>query len=123
VEANPDEESALRKPAFLQIRKSADDEFQKWWRTESEYKMFDVDALVERVWDIYYTALALDRVPSVMPFEEGAIMSTAIQHVLTPRFLNPAPIVNSVERASLSWKSTRLRLSCLDFLYSNLAVS
>jgi hypothetical protein len=65
------------------------DEFQKWWRTESEYKMFDVDALVERVWDIYYTALALDRVPSVMPFEEGAIMSTAFQHVLTPRFLNP----------------------------------
>jgi hypothetical protein len=65
------------------------EEFQTWWRTESEYKMYDVDALVERVWDIYYTALALDRVPSVLPHEEGAIMSTAIQHVLTPRFLNP----------------------------------
>ena len=64
-------------------------EFQTWWRLEPEYKMYDVDALVERVWDIYYTALALDRVPSVLPHEEGAIMSTAIQHVLTPRFLNP----------------------------------
>jgi hypothetical protein len=64
-------------------------EFQKWWTTEPEYKMYDVDALVERVWDIYYTSLALDRVPAVVPHEDGAIMSTAIQHVLTPRFLNP----------------------------------
>lgn len=64
-------------------------EFQQWWRTDREYKMFDVDALVERVWDIYYTAVALDRVPSVVPHEDGAIMSAALQHVLTPRFLNP----------------------------------
>jgi hypothetical protein len=65
------------------------EEFRGWWRLESEYKMFDVDALAERVWDIYYTALALDRVPSLVPHQDGAIMSTALQHVLTPRFLNP----------------------------------
>jgi hypothetical protein len=60
-----------------------------WWQTDREYKMYDVDALAERVWDVYYTALTLDRVPSLVPHEEGAIMWAAIQHVLTPRFLNP----------------------------------
>jgi hypothetical protein len=64
-------------------------EFKQWWQLEPEYKMDDVDALAERVWDIYYTALALDRVPDVLPHENGAILSAAFQHVLTPRFLNP----------------------------------
>lgn len=64
-------------------------EFRLWWQLEPEYKMFDVDALAERVWDVYYTALALDRVPSVLPHENGAILRAAFQHVLTPRFLNP----------------------------------
>jgi hypothetical protein len=64
-------------------------EFREWWKSEREYKMYDVDALVERVWDIYYAALALDRVPSVIPHEDGKILSAAFQHVLTPRFLNP----------------------------------
>jgi hypothetical protein len=51
--------------------------------------MYDADGLVERVWDVYYPALALDRVPSVVPHENGALLSAALQHVLTPRFLNP----------------------------------
>lgn len=65
------------------------EEARAWWRLEPEYKLASVDLLVERMWDIYYTALALDRVPSVLPHEHGAQLWTAIQHVLTPRFLNP----------------------------------
>jgi hypothetical protein len=64
-------------------------EFTQWWELEREYKMYDADALAERVWDVYYTALALDRVPAVLPHENGALLSAAFQHVLTPRFLNP----------------------------------
>jgi hypothetical protein len=64
-------------------------EFREWWQLEREYKMYDADALAERVWDVYYTALALDRVPTVLPHENGALLSAAFQHVLTPRFLNP----------------------------------
>ena len=60
-----------------------------WWSEDTEYKMYDVDALADRIWEIYYTALALDRVPSVVPHQNGAILSAAVQHVLTPRFLNP----------------------------------
>jgi hypothetical protein len=64
-------------------------EFRNWWQMEREYKKYDTDALTERVWDIYYTALALDRVPAILPHENGAIISAAIQHVLTPRAINP----------------------------------
>ena len=60
-----------------------------WWDSDTEYKMYDADALADRVWEIQYTALALDRVPKVIPHQEGAILSAAIQHILTPRFLNP----------------------------------
>jgi hypothetical protein len=65
------------------------DEARGWWQDDAEYKLIDVDAFVERVWDIYYTSLALDRVPATIPYEKGALISAAIQHVVTPRFLNP----------------------------------
>lgn len=65
------------------------EETKAWWRLEPEFKEDNVDILVERVWDIYYTALALDRVPAVLPHEGGALLWAAIQHVVTPRFLNP----------------------------------
>jgi hypothetical protein len=62
---------------------------REWWNAEAELKMYDLDDLVERMWDIYYTALALDRVPAVLPHEDGAITWSAVQHVLMPRFLFP----------------------------------
>ena len=60
-----------------------------WWERDRDYKMYDTDALVSRVWDIYYTALALDRVPSAIPHQNGTILGAAVQHVLMPRFLFP----------------------------------
>jgi hypothetical protein len=68
----------------------------------------DVDLFVDRLWAIYYPALALSRVPGVMPHEDGAILSGAVLHVLTPRVLFPdKPAVESdsdkVRRYSGVW--------------------
>jgi hypothetical protein len=65
------------------------DEARVWWNSDANVKIYDLDDLVERVWDIYYSALALDRVPSQIPYQNGAIAFAAIQHVFMPRFLYP----------------------------------
>jgi len=52
------------------------------WRYES-------DAMVSRIWAVYFPALALTRVPSVVPYQNGAILKGAIQNVLTPRLFFP----------------------------------
>jgi len=48
-----------------------------------------MDALVDRMWVIYYPALAVARVPSELPHTGGEIMQNAMLHVVTPRFLFP----------------------------------
>jgi len=47
------------------------------------------DALVDRMWTIYYPALAVERVPSVLPHTDGAIFGAAVTHILTPRIFFP----------------------------------
>jgi hypothetical protein len=47
------------------------------------------DALVDRMWTIYYPALAIERVPSVLPHTDGAIFGAALTHVVTPRIFFP----------------------------------
>jgi len=47
------------------------------------------DTLVSRIWSVYFPALALKRVPSVLPYEHGAILRAAVDNVLTPRLFNP----------------------------------
>jgi hypothetical protein len=49
----------------------------------------NIELFVDRLWAIYYPALAISRVPSVLPYENGAILWRAVRHVLTPRFLFP----------------------------------
>jgi len=63
---------------------------EAWWSGNTEDKMISVDALVDRMWDVYYPALALARVPATLPFEGGKLMMEAVQHVLTPRILVPS---------------------------------
>jgi hypothetical protein len=62
---------------------------QAWINGSAENKLDAVDTFIDRMWDIYYPALALARVPNVLPHTDGAIMTTALQHVLTPRILVP----------------------------------
>jgi hypothetical protein len=49
----------------------------------------EVDALVDRAWAIYYPALAVHRVPSILPHEDGALMKAVLIHLITPRILFP----------------------------------
>jgi len=57
--------------------------------SNGESKLDTVDQFIDRMWDVYYPALALERVPSVVPHTNGAMMSAALQHVVTPRILVP----------------------------------
>ena len=47
------------------------------------------DTLVDRMWTIYYPALAMKRVPSVLPHTDGAILGAALTHIVTPRIFFP----------------------------------
>lgn len=64
-----------------------------WWLrsstpgTDGVYD--DLDALVDRMWVIYYPALAVARVPLVLPHTDGAFLNAAIQHSLSPRVFFP----------------------------------
>ena len=48
-----------------------------------------LDSLIDRMWVVYYPALAVARVPSVLPHTNGAIVGAAVTHVVTPRALFP----------------------------------
>ena len=50
---------------------------------------WQTDLLVSRLWQIYFPALALARVPAVMPHEDGALLKAVFTNILTPRFLFP----------------------------------
>jgi hypothetical protein len=62
---------------------------QTWMSGDKDDKLASVDNFVDRMWDVYYPALALARVPSIVPHTDGEIMMAALQHVLTPRILVP----------------------------------
>jgi hypothetical protein len=45
--------------------------------------------LIDRMWAIHYPALAVERVPNVLPHTEGEILKGAVVHLITPRVLFP----------------------------------
>lgn len=47
------------------------------------------DVLVDRMWAVYYPALALKRVPSILAHTDGAIVGAALLHIVTPRVFFP----------------------------------
>jgi hypothetical protein len=49
----------------------------------------DVDSFVDRMWVVYYPALAVSRVPSVVGHTDGALLGRALLNLVTPRFLFP----------------------------------
>lgn len=57
-----------------------------------EWKWYG-DAMVSRIWAVYFPSLALARVPSVVPHENGAILLGAVKNVLTPRLFFPSKAV------------------------------
>ena len=55
--------------------------------------------LVDRMWTIYYPALALDRVPNAVRHTDGRILGNALLHLVTPRilFTDKAPLPSDSE--------------------------
>lgn len=61
----------------------------RWLRRDFGALADDLDFFVDRLWAIYYPALAVNRVPSVVPHENGAILGRALLHIVTPRLFFP----------------------------------
>ena len=60
------------------------------WLEHSPAEMLaDVESFINRIWAVYYPALAVQRVPSVLPHEHGALLGNAVWHLVTPRVFFP----------------------------------
>jgi hypothetical protein len=62
-----------------------------WWQDQHDVTN-DTDRLIDRLWVVYYPALAVSRVPSVLPHTDGSIMWAALQHILSPRVFFPTKV-------------------------------
>jgi len=60
---------------------------EAWWQ-RGAWK-HDTDALVSRIWALYYPGLAFRRVPASVHHTDGAIITAALIHIVTPRLLFP----------------------------------
>jgi hypothetical protein len=60
-----------------------------WIRNSRTRIQDDIDLLIDRGWAIYYPALAVERVPAVLPHTHGQLITDAVTHLLTPRVLFP----------------------------------
>jgi hypothetical protein len=58
-------------------------------KADSESTWNTADTLVERMWTVYYPALAVERIPSQVPHTNGEILSAALVHIVTPRVFFP----------------------------------
>jgi hypothetical protein len=75
---------ALRESVNRWMSQSSDE----WWN--------NVDAFVDRMWTIYYPALAVERVPNVLPHTHGKLMGETLLFVFEPRLLFPnKPYISS----------------------------
>ncbi len=60
------------------------------WLNNDHTELFeDVDKFVDRLWVVYYPALAVSRVPQVLPHTNGVILGRALTNLVMPRFLFP----------------------------------
>ena len=68
----------------------------KWMSQSSDEWWNNVDAFVDRMWTIYYPALAVERVPNVLPHTHGNLMGETLLFVFEPRLLFPnKPYISS----------------------------
>jgi hypothetical protein len=58
-------------------------------KNDADSLLKTTDSLVDRMWTVYYPALALKRVPNVLPHTDGAILGAALTHIVTPRIFFP----------------------------------
>ncbi|MDE3154707.1 MAG: hypothetical protein KGN76_06370 [Acidobacteriota bacterium] len=60
-----------------------------WWNRNESAPLATVDQLVERIWAVYYPALAYAHVPAVVPHTNGALLEAAVLQAIEPRLLFP----------------------------------
>lgn len=65
------------------------DAVNKWMSRDSEELRNNVDAFIDRLWTIYYPALAVSRVPNVLPHTNGRLMADTLRFVFQPRLFFP----------------------------------
>jgi hypothetical protein len=85
--------------------------------------MDDIDRFVDRMWTIYYPALAISRVPSVLPHTNGQLMTETLQYVFEPRLFFPdKPDIKSdsemVRKYSGVWVAGEDQLTDIAFGYA-----
>lgn len=60
------------------------------WASQSTAEFWnDADAFADRMWTIYYPALAVERVPSVLPHTNGDLMLQSMEFAFLPRLFFP----------------------------------
>jgi hypothetical protein len=94
-----------------------------WLQRDNHDLLNDVDFFVERVWAIYYPALAVSRVPSQVPHTNGALLWAVIQHLTMPRVFFPdKPVLPSnsdlVRRYSGVWVAGQEQNTSIAFGYA-----
>jgi len=60
-----------------------------WAQKGMEGIQEDMRRMIDRLWGVYYPALALKRVPKSVPHTDGAILMAAVKHVTMPRLIFP----------------------------------
>jgi hypothetical protein len=94
------------------------------WAGQSRNEMWeDIDRFVDRMWTIYYPALAVARVPSVLPHTNGQLMLETLQYVFEPRLFFPdKPDIKSdsemVRKYSGVWVAGEDQLTDIAFGYA-----
>jgi hypothetical protein len=60
------------------------------WATQDKGELYaNIDIFIDRLWAIYYPALAVSRVPDVIPHTGGKLMLDTLQFVFEPRIFFP----------------------------------
>lgn len=80
--------------AFADSRSARIDRMQALstdWLNQGQKEGFgdDIDFTIDRVWAIYYPALAVELVPKQIPHTNGRLMGNTLYHLVTPRILFP----------------------------------
>jgi hypothetical protein len=87
-------ERYLADEAFAQNRGARFDSITaaaKEWAAQDKSQFYaNIDVFIDRLWAIYYPALAVARVPSVIPYADGKLMTDTLQFVFMPRVFFPA---------------------------------
>jgi hypothetical protein len=62
---------------------------KQWAAQDRSEFLGNIDGFIDRLWAIYYPALAVARVPDVEPHTNGKLMSATLQFVFMPRVFFP----------------------------------